>query len=120
VVEHRDLFDQPQRVVQGQNVDARSEAQSLGALGGGRQEDVLRRRHGVDRRRVVFGQVVGEEAGLVQGLHLYEPLLVEPVQRHAGQVLDVVEDPEPDARHLNPSRLRATLMLGRRRGPPSP
>ena len=51
------------------------------------------------RRRVVLGEVVGEEAGLVQRLHLHEALFVELPKGHTRQVLDMVEDAEPDPIH---------------------
>jgi len=94
VVEHADLFDQPERMVQRQDVDTRPESHALRALRHATQEHVLRRRQAVNRRRVVLGQVIGVEAGPVEALDLDQALainLIESLPRHR---LDVVEDPE--------------------------
>jgi hypothetical protein len=81
-------------MVQRQHVDARAEAQAPGALGHGAEEDVLRRRQAVDRRRVVLGQVIRVEAGRVEALDLQQPLAIDAVQAQARHRLDVVEDAE--------------------------
>jgi hypothetical protein len=85
-------------VVERQDVDARSHPQVLRALRCCRQEDVLRWRHGVDGRRVVLGDKEAVEASLIQRLQLLQALLVELIQRHARQVLDMVEDTELQTR----------------------
>ena len=77
VVEHTDLFDEPYRMVQGQDIDTGPEAQTRGALGDGGQEDVLRWRQAVHRRRMVLRQVIGIKAGLVQPLNLDQPVGVD-------------------------------------------
>ena len=74
VVEHADLLDEPQRVVERQAVDERAEAQRRRALGRGGDEDA-RRRPVPERRAVVLGQVVGVEAGLLVALDEREALL---------------------------------------------
>ena len=92
VVEHADLLDEPQRVIQRQAVDERAEAQRRRALGRGGEEDA-RRRPVPERRAVVLGQVVGVEAGLLVALDEREALLELPADREAALV-DVIEDPE--------------------------
>ena len=114
VVEHADLFDQPQRVVQRQHVDARAEAQAPRALGHAAQEHVLRRGQAVDRRRVVLGQVIGVEAGRVEALDLHQALAVDLVEAAA----------RAPARCGRRRRIAASYALhedgGPRHGPPYP
>jgi hypothetical protein len=94
IVEHADLFDQSERMVQRQHVDARAEAQAASALRHGGKEDVLRRGQAVDGGRVVLGQMVGVEARGVEALDLDQALAIDPVEPQPRDRLDVVEDPE--------------------------
>jgi hypothetical protein len=48
---------------------------------------------------VVLGHVVAKETGLIEGFDLQEAILIELVERDPGQVLDMVENPEPDPVH---------------------
>jgi hypothetical protein len=95
VVEHADLLDQPERMMQRQNVHARAEPQAVRALGHRGQEDVLRWGQTVNRRGVVLGQVIGVEAGRVETLDLEEALAIDPIEPEPRHRLDVVEHPEP-------------------------
>ena len=115
VVEHADLFDQAERMVQRQHVDARAEAQASRALGHRGQEHVLRRRQAVDGRRVVLGQVVGVEAGRVEALDLDQPLAIDLVQALPRHRLDVVEHAESHG-HGGPSEPNDRLRVVRRGG----
>ena len=87
-------------MVQRQDIDAGTEAQPAGPLRSRRQKNVLRRRHAVHRGRVVLGEVIGKEPGVIERLHQLQPVFVEAKQRRAGEVLDVIEDAEPDAAHF--------------------
>ncbi len=98
LVEHADLVDQPQRVVERQQVDHRPEAKPLGALRNGGQEQAGRRRI-AERRVVVLGEVIAVEAGAVVCLDQSEPLLEMAGERQAA-VVEVVEDPEAHGRLL--------------------
>src|SRR4029077_19759267 len=95
-----DLVDQPQRVVERQQVDHRPESEAFGALCHRRQEQAGRRRVAA-WRVVVLGQVIAVEAGAVVGLDQPEPLLEMTGERQAA-VVEVVEDPEA---HARPPRL---------------
>ena len=99
MIQHGNFLDQPQRMMQRQHVDAGAEAQSLRPLRGGGEEYVLRRRHRMHRRGVMLGEVIGEEAGLIERLELRQPFGIKPRERHAGQMLDMVENAEADAGH---------------------
>src|SRR5215510_3764331 len=66
--------------MQRQDVDAGTKAQAPGALGDGREEDILRGGQAMGGRRVVFGQVIRVEAGCVEPLYLQQPLAVDAVQ----------------------------------------
>ena len=79
-------------MAQGQDVDQRAQAQTLGALGDGRQQDTRRRRH-AERRRVMFGDMIGVEAAAVVDLGQFEPAFVE-LRKARIATVDVVEDSE--------------------------
>ena len=104
VIEHADLLDQPQRMVQRQHVHARAEAHACRALRHGAEEHVLRGRQAVDGRRVVLGEVIGVEPGAVERFDLQQALAVDLIQPQAGHRLDVIEDAEREA-HTTPSVL---------------
>ena len=92
LVEHADLFDESERVVERQAVHTRAQTDAPGPLGGRGEEDAGHRRQ-PERRRVVLGQVVGIEAGGVVFLQEAQPALVELVERHLASV-EMVEDSE--------------------------
>jgi hypothetical protein len=90
LVEHRDLFGEPQRVIERQEIDHRTETEPLRSLREGRQEDTGRRRH-PERRRVVLRHVIAVETGLVVGFGDAQSLVVEVAQRDIASV-EVVEN----------------------------
>ena len=47
----------------------------------------------------MLGEVIGEEAGLIERLELRQPFGIKPRERHAGQMLDMVENAEANAGH---------------------
>ncbi len=92
LVEHADFLRQAQRVIQGERVDQRAEAQPFGALRDRRQEHAGRGRH-AERRSVMLGQVIGVEAGRIVELDQLEPRLVIRVERDVVAV-EMVENAE--------------------------
>src|SRR4030095_15849790 len=94
VVEHADLFDEAQGMMQGQDVHAGPEAEPPRALGHRGEEHILRRSQAVDGGRVVLGEVIRVEAGRVEALDLREPLAIDAVEAEPGYGLDVVEHAE--------------------------
>ena len=64
LVEHADLVDQPQRVIERQQVDHRAEAQLFRPLRDGREKDAGRRCV-AERRVVVLGEVIAVKTGAV-------------------------------------------------------
>ena len=92
LIDHADLFDQAERMIERQQIDQRPEAQFRRALRQ-RCEDQRRRGGGAERRRVMFGDVIAVEAGAIVSLGDGQPLGVELAERHA-RVVDVVEDAE--------------------------
>src|SRR5579883_56777 len=92
LVEHANLVDQPQRMIEVERVDQRAEAQCLRALGDGGEEHAGRGGH-AERRRMVFGDVIGVETALLVELDQLQPLLELPAEIAAGAV-HVVEDAE--------------------------
>ena len=93
MIEHADLFHQPQRVVEGQQVDQRAQTDPRRPLRRSGEEDVDARRR-VERDHVVLGLVVPPEPGLLGPLDETEPVVVQPVQRHVTGVLKLVEHAE--------------------------
>jgi hypothetical protein len=91
-VEHADLLDQAQRVMERKRVDQRTEAQALRALGD-RGEENAGRGGKAERRRVMLGGMIGVEAAAIVGLDDLQPLLIEHVERKVVAV-EVVEDAE--------------------------
>jgi hypothetical protein len=91
MVQHAHLLDQPERIVEGQAVDARPEADAARALRRGGEEDAGHGRE-AERRRVVLGQVIGR-TGRVVSLEEAQAALVELVERHVPPV-EMVEDPD--------------------------
>ena len=73
LVEHADLIDQPQRVIERQQIDHRPKAQLPGPLRDGGQEHSGRRCI-AERRVVVFGEMIAIETRTVVGLNKLEPL----------------------------------------------
>ena len=117
VVEHADLLDEPQRVVERQDVDERSQADPAGALGCRREKQARRGGH-AERRGVMLCQVVGVEASGLRRLHELQPLLVELLHRCAAPV-DPVEQSEGHVGHAVPPLDRRVLDEGMMLAEPS-
>src|ERR1700694_3023797 len=92
LIQHADLFDQPERVVERQTVDARPETDAPRALGGRGQEEAGHRGQ-AERGHVMFGQMVGGEPRGVVFLEQPQPALVELVDGHVA-MLEMVENAE--------------------------
>ena len=67
LIEHADLLDHPQRMIERQRIDQRAKAQAFRALRDRSQEHAGARRH-AKRRRVMLGDVIGVEAVLIVDL----------------------------------------------------
>ena len=110
VIEHADLVDEPQWVIERQAVDERPQTQRRGALRRGGEEDA--RRGGVaERRAVVLGEVVGVEPGVLVALDEREALLELLADRQPALV-DLVEDPELHVCRLPHDRERREPTAG--------
>jgi hypothetical protein len=99
LVEHADLFEEAQRVMQRQRVDQRPEAQAPRALRHCGEKDAGSRRH-AERRRMMLGQVIAADAEPVIGLDQRQPVLVKLAER-LGPAVEMVED--ADLHHAVPS-----------------
>ena len=64
VVEHADLFREPQRMMHGEHIDERSKPNAPRPLRDRREEHAGRGRH-AEGRRMVLAHVIGAEAGAV-------------------------------------------------------
>ena len=92
LVEHADFVDQPQRMIERQQIDHRPEPQLPGPLGHGGEKHARRRRV-AERRVVVLGQMVAIEPGAIIGLDQLQPVLEMPGQRLPA-VVQMVENPK--------------------------
>src|SRR5262252_347907 len=92
MIEHAELFQQPQRMVERQEIEQRAEPDAPRFARGGGQKYARRRRHR-QRRRVMLGEVVTVKAGGLGRLQQGEPVLVGLLQRLPARV-DVIEDAE--------------------------
>ncbi len=92
MIEHAELLDHAQRVIERQRIDHRPEAQPFRALRDRGHEDAGARRH-AEGRRVMLGDVVAEEAEPIIGLDDLEPRFVVVGKRQVRAV-DVIEDTE--------------------------
>src|ERR1700728_3813078 len=77
-------------MAEAEDVDQRTEAQALGALGDRRQKHAGRRRH-AERRRMVFGDMVGVKAAAVIDFGELQPAFIE-FGKARGAAVDVIED----------------------------
>ena len=96
VVQHADFVQQPERVVEGQQVDQGTQPYVLSALAGGSQEDA-RRGSDAEGSDVVLGQVIAIEACSVSILQHLQTLFVRFAVRMVV-LFNPVEKPEPDIR----------------------
>jgi hypothetical protein len=90
MVQHAHLLDQPERIVEGQAVDARPEADAARALRRGGEEDAGHGRE-AERRRVMLGEVIRIEARRVVLLEQPQAALVVLGHGHVTPV-EMVED----------------------------
>jgi hypothetical protein len=102
LVEHADLLDHSQGVVERKRVDEGTETQALRALRDGGKKNAGRGGK-AEWRRVMFGRVIGVEAAAIVGFDNLQPLLIERVE---GPVvaIEVVENADL---HCASSRFRA-------------
>jgi len=92
LVEHADLLDQAQRVIERQEIYHRTKTQPAGALRQGRQEQAGRCGT-ADRGAVVLGKMISVETRAVESLRKPEPVGVKFAMRHA-RIVHVVEHAE--------------------------
>ena len=103
LVEHADLLEQPQAVVEGRDVHHGPEAQASGTLRHRREKHGGRRRH-AQRREMVLRDVIGVKARALVGLDDLQALAVEPLVRPVAEV-EVIEDAEFHAESYLTARL---------------
>ncbi len=98
LVEHADLLERPQRVVQVQQHDQGPQPQPAGALGHRRQEHVRRGGQAM-RRAVMLGHVIGPEARPVAGLGEVQamPVLLADI---VARIIEMIEHAELDRPQL--------------------
>ena len=106
LVEHADFLDQPQRMIERQQINQRAEAQLLGALRQ-RGEENSRRSRATDRRAVMLGEVIAVKARAVVSLGKPQPAGKQLAMRDA-RIVHVVEDAEFHGRlpHVIPGRAK--------------
>ena len=86
------LLDQAQRMIERQEVDEGAEAQCLGGLRHGREEQ-SGRSGAAERRRMMFGEVIAVDAAAVIGFDQLEPIGVE-LPKWPARIVHVVEHAE--------------------------
>src|SRR6516225_2099582 len=89
LIEHADFLDQAQRMIERQEVDEGAEAQRLGALRHGREEQPGRG-GAAERRRMMLGEVIAVDAAAVIGFDQLEPIGVE-LPKWPARIVHVVE-----------------------------
>ncbi len=109
MIEHADFLDQPQRMMQRQRVDQRAEPKLPRALGDRGKEHAGGGRH-AERRRMMLGEVIGVEPGLVVGFDELEAILVIVAQRQIVAV-EVIENAEVHCSIVRAAR-RLSAPLG--------
>ena len=92
LVEHADLLEQAQRMIERQQIDERPEAQPARALRDRRKKDAGRGR-AAERRAVMLGQVIGVEALALDQLDEPQALLELRAARRAV-VVEMIENSE--------------------------
>ena len=98
VVQHADFLDEPQGVVEGQQVDERPQTDAPGALRRRGEEQRRGWRH-AEGRGVVLGEVIAGEAGGIRGLQELQPLLVELMQGRLAAI-NPIEQAKSHLSHL--------------------
>src|SRR5262249_24490139 len=92
LIEHADFLDQAQRMIERQEVDEGAEAQRLGALRHGREEQPGRGGE-AERRRMMLGEVIAVDAAAVIGFDQLEPIGIE-LPEWPARIVHVVEHTE--------------------------
>src|SRR5262249_56932403 len=92
LVEHATLLDRQQRLVERKGIEKRTETQGLRALSDRGEEDAGRGGK-AQRRRVMFGGMIGIEAAAIVRFDDLQPFLIECVQRTIVAI-KVVENAE--------------------------
>ena len=110
LVEHADLIDQPQRMIERQQIHHRAEFEPLGALRDRRQKDAGRGRV-AEGGVMVLGEVVAIEPGPIVRLDELQPFLEMPGQRQPA-VVQMVKYPKPHRPLLAPSLRAQRSNLG--------
>src|SRR6476620_5117138 len=80
MVEHADFLGEPQRMMDGQHIHQRSEAQTNGALGDRGKEYAGRRRQ-AERRRMVLAHMVGPETGAIVEFDQFQTVFILLAER---------------------------------------
>src|SRR6266702_2565436 len=112
MVEHAHLFDEAQRIVEGQAVHAGAETDASRPLARRGEEDPGHGRQS-EGRGVVFGEMVGVEAGGIALLQQPQPAFVELLERRLPPV-EMIEDPELHRSSLSPAPTRQAFLAGNR------
>jgi hypothetical protein len=92
LIEHANFLDQPQRMVERQEIDERTEAQIRRALRHGGEEKAWRCGT-AERRRMMLGKVISVNAGAVISFDQGEAIGIELAERHSG-LIHMIEDAE--------------------------
>src|SRR5262249_50343584 len=92
LIEHADFLDQAQRMIERQEIDEGAEAQRLGALRHGREEQPGRG-GAAERRRMMLGEGMAFDPARAMGFDQPEPIGVELHERPA-RIVHVVEHTE--------------------------
>jgi hypothetical protein len=117
MIEHAEFLIQPERVMERQDVDERSDPQPRGSRERGREKNAWARRH-AERGGMVLGQMIAGEAFAFDQLDQPEPALEHPIELMPVGI-QMIENAE--LQHLVTPRpahsRRAVAMLGRLGGP---
>jgi hypothetical protein len=99
MVEHHHFFGDAERVVHRGDVEQRAEAQPLGPLRHRGEEHAGRGRH-AERRRMMFGDMIGAKAGAIVLFDELEPRLEQIPERNAV-VVEMIENAELERHGLS-------------------
>ena len=99
LIQHAHLSDEPQRIIEGQQVDQRSEADPSRALSRRGEEQRWRGRH-TERCRMMLREMITVESGRIRRFQELQPILVQLVQRH-GVALYPIEHPKGHLCHFD-------------------
>src|ERR1700674_1068377 len=110
MIQHAELFQEAHRMIERQEVEERAEPYTARLARGGGEIDARRRRHR-ERRRMVLGEMIAGEAGLLRRLQEDQALLIGFLQRLAP-VVDIIEYAEFHVEPLPPvAALREPRIL---------